>query len=171
MNALFNKKVRPNGRPSKYSESLVCLICSELAEGKSLKEVCLQKRMPSKATVYRWLRDMPGFRDQYARAREESSDALFEDLLEIADDARDDWIEVLDQNDKRIGWHVDGEQIQRSKLRVEARKWMMSKMKPKKYGKRINLEVIHSGLSLTDKLNAAQERGVLLHVNVREVAV
>lgn len=70
--------------------------------------------MPSLVTVYNWLHNNEGFLKKYTRAKEESADTLADQLLEIADDAS------LDPNDKRV--------------RIDARKWIASKMKPKKYG-------------------------------------
>lgn len=93
--------------------------------------------MPDKATVFRWLADNATFRDQYARAKEESADAMAEDILDIADNGTNDWMKIT-----RGGQTVsvpDPEVLQRSKLRVDTRKWIMSKMKPKKYGEKMDV--------------------------------
>jgi hypothetical protein len=95
--------------------------------------------MPDKATIFNWFRAFPDFLDQYTRAKEESADALADDILEISDDARNDWMEKHGKED--AGWIANGEHVQRSRLRVEARKWIASKLKPKKYGDKIE----HSG--------------------------
>ncbi len=96
--------------------------------------------MPSKRTVLRWLasKDREGFCHQYARAREFQADLLAEQILEIADDGSNDTY-VDDEGNVR----VDYDHIQRSRLRVDARKWLASKMAPKKYGDRI--ETTHTG--------------------------
>lgn len=93
--------------------------------------------MPDKATVFRWLRTIPEFRDQYARAKEESADALTDEILEIADDATNDWMERHQKGS--VGWEVNGEHIQRSRVRIDTRKWLASKLKPKKYGDKLAL--------------------------------
>ena len=82
-------KKRKTGRPSLYSEVLAAEICRRLAEGETLRSVCRDKEMPDKATVLRWLGDKAktDFRDQYAHARDMQADALFDEALEIADDA------------------------------------------------------------------------------------
>jgi hypothetical protein len=59
---------------------------------------------------------------------------MADDILEIADDGRNDWMEIISKDGDSVGWRVNGEAVQRSKLRVESRKWLMSKMLPKKYG-------------------------------------
>lgn len=94
--------------------------------------------MPSVTTIFNWFRTRPEFLEQYTRAKEESSDAMADEVLDIADDGTNDWMEI---NMKGQGsyWKVDQEAVQRSKLRVDTRKWLMSKMKPKKYGDKLDL--------------------------------
>jgi len=123
------------GRPSDFTPELADRICARLAGGESLRTVCRDGDMPDKATVFRWLRTLPAFCDQYTRAKEESADALSEEMLDISDDAKNDWME---QNAKdNPGWVANGEHIQRSRLRIETRKWLASKLKPKKYGDKL----------------------------------
>ena len=74
----------------------------------------------------------PQFSEQYARAREAQADKLAEEALQIADDGRNDTYVDGDGNVK-----TDTEVIQRSKLRVDTRKWLASKMAPKKYGDKV----------------------------------
>ena len=133
----------PAGRPSDYTQEMADRICERLAEGISLRSVCLDEEMPCKSTVFKWLREIPGFSDQYARAKEESADAFVEDMLDIADDGRNDWMEQLDKDGDAIGWRENGEAISRSRLRVDTRKWIASKLKAKKYGDKQHVE--HSG--------------------------
>lgn len=123
------------GRPSGFTQALADEICSQLAEGKSMRTVCLAEEMPDKATVFRWLRTYPAFCDQYTRAKEESADALVEEMLDIADDAGNDWMERNANGNE--GWTVNGDHIQRSRLRVETRKWIAAKLKAKRYGEKV----------------------------------
>jgi hypothetical protein len=129
------------GRPSDYTPELADAICARLAEGESVRSIGADEQMPDASTIFRWIRKHPEFCEQYARAKEESADAMGEDILDIADDARNDWMERRGEDD--AGWVVNGEHIQRSRLRVEARKWLASKLKPKKYGDKMQNE--HSG--------------------------
>lgn len=122
------------GRPSDYSQELADRICEELADGKSLRTVCKADDMPDKATVFRWLRTIKEFCDQYTRAKEESADALTDEMLDIADDGTNDWIET------DSGYSANQEHIQRSRLRIETRKWIAAKLKPKKYGDKVTHE-------------------------------
>ncbi len=127
---------RKTGRPSLYSDALAAEICRRLAEGETQRTVCREKEMPDKATVLRWLadKDKADFRERYVYAREMQADALFDEALEIADDASGDWTE--DKDGKKV---VDHENIQRSRLRVDTRKWAAGKMAPKKYGDKLDL--------------------------------
>jgi len=110
------------GRTSEYTQETADSICEQIADGRSLRSICADVGMPDKATVFRWLAAHETIRDQYARARESQADSLFDDILEIADTAED---------------------AQLARLRVDARKWMAGKLKPKVYGDKIGLD--HSG--------------------------
>jgi len=81
--------------------------------------------------VLKWLNKHEEFVVQYTRAREVQADTLIDETLDIADDSTNDWME-------RRGQIVEnGEAIQRSRLRIDTRKWIAGKMRPKKYGERI----------------------------------
>ncbi len=121
------------GRPSEYTQETADAICALLAEGKSLRSICKAESMPSVRTVFTWMRTYPEFLQQYARAKEESADALAEEILDIADDRERDYIETED------GRSFNSEHVQRSRLRVDTRKWIASKLKPKKYGEKVEL--------------------------------
>jgi len=122
----------PPLRVTTFTQEVADLICDALAEGHSLRSICAADNMPSKSTVFKWLSEQPAFSDQYARAREAQADCLFDDILEIADDGRNDSY-IDDEGNRR----TDTDVIQRSKLRVEARKWMASKLAPKRYGEKL----------------------------------
>jgi hypothetical protein len=137
------------GRPTIYSQELADKICAELALGKSLRSVCKSDDTPEISTVFRWLREKEDFSKQYAKAKEESADALLEETMDIADDGSNDWMQSNDP--ENAGYKQNGEAIQRSRLRVDVRKWAMSKLKPKKYGERVHTE--HSGTIHTTDLS------------------
>lgn len=128
------------GRPSAYSIDVADRICDGLADGRSLRSICLDDGMPSQSMVFRWLADerYAAFRERYARAREAQADALFDEMLDIADDGSNDWIERK-REDGSTDTVLDHEHVQRSKLRIEARKWMAGKLRPKVYGDKLDL--------------------------------
>lgn len=128
---------RPVGRPSLYSPELAANICAQMAEGKSLRTICKADDMPDCSSVFLWLSKYPEFSQYYARAREQRAEAIFEESLEIADDSSSDWIETDG------GPKLNQEHVQRAKLRVDTRKWFVSKLLPKVYGERTAVD--HSG--------------------------
>jgi hypothetical protein len=135
---------KPTGRPSDFSQEIADHICEELSEGRSLRQICREDAgTPSKTTVFRWLADprYTAFRDQYGRARDAQADALVEECLEIADDGSNDWMER--NQGENVGYTVNGEHVQRSKLRCDQRKWWAARLAPKKYGDKSAVE--HSG--------------------------
>jgi hypothetical protein len=113
----------PGGRPTDYSPELTARICERLAIGESLRSICRDDEMPSMASIFLWLGKHPEFSEQYTRAREAQAEAHADRIVEIADD------DTLDPNHKRI--------------MVDARKWVASKLKPKRYGDKAEVE--HSG--------------------------
>lgn len=97
--------------------------------------------MPDKATIFRWIARHEDFRDKYAKAKLAQAEHMAEDLLDIADDGSNDWIERQDE-DGRVAYTFNGEHYQRSRLRLDTRKWLLSKMLPKKYGERVTQEMV-----------------------------
>ncbi len=114
-------------------------VCEHIASGKSLREIAKIEGMPSPSAVMSWLREDVAFQQQYARARELQADALFDEIQSIADDATNDWMERNGADE--LGWQFNGEHVQRSKLRIEARKWMAGKLRPKVYGDKSEVAV------------------------------
>lgn len=129
----------PGGRPSGYTQEIADRICQELASGRSLRSVCKDDDLPCMSTVFNWMRTLPQFLEQYTRAKDEAADALVDEMLDIADEASNDWMEVHDKDN--VGYRLNGEAINRSRLRVDTRKWIAAKLKPKKYGERVQAEL------------------------------
>jgi hypothetical protein len=112
-------------------------ICERLVDGDSLRAICRDPEMPAISTVCRWLAQNEEFQKQYACAREAQADTLADEILDIADDSTGDTI------DTENGEKPNNEWISRSRLRVDARKWLAGKMAPKKYGEKLIAE--HTG--------------------------
>jgi hypothetical protein len=97
--------------------------------------------MPAESTVRGWaLDDREGFSAQYTRARELGYLAMADELLEVADDGKNDWMERRGDGDENPSWVLNGEHVQRSRLRVDTRKWMLSKALPKIFGDKVTQE-------------------------------
>lgn len=125
------------GRPERYSEKLADELLGRLACGESVRTVCLDPNMPAASTIYKWMREREDFSKRYARAKEDAAESLAEEMFDIADDGSNDWMEKHDKEGNAVGYQLNGEHVQRSKLRVDTRKWYLSKIKPKKYGDKI----------------------------------
>jgi hypothetical protein len=118
-------------------------ICARIAQGESLRAVCRDSAMPSMATVCRWLAEDATFVAAYNSARDQRADAIFEEMFAIADDGANDWMVKTYGDDQPAGWAFNGEHVQRSRLRIDTRKWALSRMNPKKYGDRVQTD--HAG--------------------------
>lgn len=126
----------PAGRPTLYTDDLAVTICELLVEGHSLRAICRRDDMPSIASVFKWLRDIPGFSEQYARAKEEQADTLADEIIDIADET-DTVVKDMDGGTTAVVF--DSTAVARNRLRVDARKWVASKLKPKKYSDKMEL--------------------------------
>lgn len=131
----------PIGAPAfQWTEAIEDEILDHIMAGKSFREFLVKNRaehLPSVPTFFKHLRENDRFAERYARAREFQADCEFEEINEIADNGSNDWMENNDPDNP--GYRVNGEHIQRSRLRVDARKWRASKLAPKKYGERLDL--------------------------------
>ena len=134
-----HKEAKAVGRPTDYTQELVDEICEKIATGDSMRSVCRCDDMPAMTTLFRWLREKEGFKKQYEIATQERTEAMSEDIIDIADNGTNDWMKTHGKDDE--GYKQNGETLQRSRLRVDVRKWHMSKMKPKKYGDKIQQEI------------------------------
>jgi hypothetical protein len=120
---------------TKYTKELADKICAKLAEGMSLRKICEDEAMPPATTVRQWVvDDREGFAAQYARARDLGLDSLAEEIIAISDTP------VTGQKtvSKATGIEItEGDMIEHRRLQVDARKWYLSKVAPKKYGDKL----------------------------------
>lgn len=118
----------PGGRPSDYTAEIADEICTRLANGESLRAICGSDRddfIPAMGTVLRWVATNDEFRNQYEAARAVQAETMADEIVGIADGADHENSELR------------GAMTQRDRLRVDARKWVASKLLPKKYGDKI----------------------------------
>ncbi len=136
------------GRPSLKTPELLDEICRLLSEGQSLRKICLADEMPDLRTVMRWLDSDADFCQQYARARELQQEHYADEIMEIAD-------EPPPMAATKFGEAVDSGAVQHQRLRVDTRKWLMSKLAPKKYGDK--LDVDHRGTVALEVVRFGQD--------------
>lgn len=110
------------GRHSEFTQETADLICARIIGGDSLRSICAEPAMPGEKTVYQWLAKNSVFAQQYTRAREAQMEAMATEILEICDEKA-----------------ATSEAVQRNRLRVDTRKWLMGKLQPKKYGDKLEL--------------------------------
>lgn len=147
---------KPTVRPSiPYSHALFDRICERLADGESLNSISKSEGFPPQSTIYKWVNeDRFGCREKYAQARDFQARKLSDEIMEIADDSSNDFVERENARTGKKEIVLDREAIDRAKLRVDARKWYLSKVLPKEFGDRLDLnhsgkvETVHTGASL-----------------------
>ncbi len=147
------KALKPTGRPSTYTEKVGTIICDRIANGESLRSIARDPKLPGRETIYRWRDKNSAFDKQYTRAREMLYEGWADEIIEIADDSTTDLVTKTGRNGATYE-AVDQEHIQRSRLKVDTRKWLLSKLLPKQYGDRVEVEhggeVTHN-LQLSDR--------------------
>jgi len=109
-------------------------ICERMVNGESVRSICQDDHMPAISTLMKILRTNPNRTSQYALAMQMRADAMFEEVLNIADDGSNDF--MLKNADDPTSFALNGEHVQRSRLRVDTRKWALGRMNPKKYGEK-----------------------------------
>jgi hypothetical protein len=128
---------RPVGHPSLFTTELGDEICNRIADGESLRAICEEADMPDKATVFRWLlaEEHKDFSNQYSRARDIQADVLFDEIHQIADTPQKGTKTVRrGEGDNSTVETTEADMIEHRRLQIDARKWLIGKMAPKKYG-------------------------------------
>lgn len=140
----FIKKVEPppeenidwSLRPSKYTTDLGLAFCARVAvSSKSLGKLCLEEGMPSYTTVMRWRMEEPEFDAMYARAKDDQTDHLAEECLDISNTPE---IGEKITSSLKEGIKVTREDmLGHRNLKIETRQWLVSKLRPRKYGNKV----------------------------------
>lgn len=132
------------GRPTDYTPEIAKAIINHVTSGEALRAYCELEGSPHIATVYRWMEKFEDFSDAYERARVTQAKIQFDEMQDWAHDGRNDWMEARDKEGAIIGWRINGEAVQRSRLRVETLKWRLSKIDPR-YAEMQRREVTGAG--------------------------
>lgn len=134
------------GQASTYTPEVGAQICDRLAAGVSLLAACREIGC-SYGAAKGWEVSIPEHAANSARARETGCHALADQCIEIADDSRNDWIESAaeDGDERAVAARANGEQVQRSRLRIDTRLRLLGKWLPKVYGDRQTTELVGAG--------------------------
>ncbi|NBB81691.1 MAG: hypothetical protein GVY36_19995 [Verrucomicrobia bacterium] len=115
------------GRPSKFDPKIGDKLCELIAEGSSASKACKSVGIPMR-TYYRWRRENDEFSAQLSCARDDQADTFADQMCDIADDEED---------------------VARAKLKIDARKWVAARMKPKSWGDKLQQDHVSSDGSMT----------------------
>lgn len=146
----------PAGRPTKYRDRVAMMICVKLSLGWSLNAICKSKLYPSKSTVFKWLSENREFSDMYRAAREMQQESYLDEIIEISDDASNDYFTKTGKDGSEYE-ALNSEHIQRSKLRVDTRKWVMERMAPRKYMPQSKVDHTTSDGSMSPKSFSSEQ--------------
>lgn len=127
------KPKRPVGAPTHYTREKAVEICARISNGESLAQITKDPSMPVPSTVYKWLIDNQEFSDMYTRAREWQADTNADQILQIADEHPPEY------TDEKGRTTLDSSYIAWQRSRIDARKWTAMKLKPRKYGDRMQM--------------------------------
>lgn len=109
---------------STFSQDLFDRICERMAEGESLRAICKAAAMPNKRTVMRWIEGDEALQAQYSQAQQMRAEHYFDEIVDIADSKADP---------------------QKTRVQIDARKWVLARMNPKKYGDKFTQELTGEG--------------------------
>lgn len=155
-------------RKVSYSPAVGKAVCKMIVMGVPVIRIGKRPLMPSESTIYAWART-PGhpFADAFARAREVSVRRMADEMLEIADNSAGDVSYKTARDGETILPVVNREAIERARLRIETRKWLMTKLLPEFADK---AQVEHSGR--VDTAEAPQSTGDdhMAHITERYMA-
>ena len=115
-------------RESSYTEEKADLICEWIASGKTLNKLCQVNPDINRATVYRWFKSIPEFKEKYEEARTFQWETWYDEIIDIGNDGSKD---LLQGPKGPVSNHAA---VQRSKLQTDDRKWLLSKLLPKRFG-------------------------------------
>lgn len=140
---------------SKFSAEAADMVCEAIASStKGLRSLCAARvDLPSWQTIMAWLNRYPNFQEQYARAKSRQMELLAEEILDISDAPAGDNV-----------------QVQRAKLQVDTRKWLMSKLAPKKYGERIDVTTSGEKLPMAAHQIDARIQSIIMQARERKKA-
>lgn len=155
---------------TRYTARTARTICKRIMMKESLKQICSDPRMPAMRTVMDWLADprMAEFREMYYYARRIQAEMYIDEIFEIADDTSKDWKAVKNKDGDVVDWKPDNEAIQRSRVRIDTRKWFAGQMVPRIYGKRVDVSHDITG-DLKELLEQASNKDAGLPKPVNDV--
>lgn len=142
--------LRGRGRPTGYNTEIARLICEAVKASQTGLRRTLEDdpALPELRTVQRWLEIYPDFAHDYSRAKADHLKAMSEDIIDISDD------ESIDPADKRI--------------RIETRRWLLSKLIPKTYGDKLDLTSGGEAIATPSHQIDARVQSIIMQAQARK---
>lgn len=166
---LWKPKVGTSTHGDKYTQDLGDEICRRIEEGMTLRKVCEMEDMPERTVVIGWANKRPFFRNQLTRSRVECMISWADDIVEAADESVSDYKLTLDLDDPRVNrieedgkvtFTFSGDHLNRSKLKIETRRWLMERINSEQFGIRQYIDITQRFFESTDDEIIAELREV-----------
>jgi len=136
------------GRPRKYTAQLGKAICMMLATTTFNLRQCCEQNDVTVGDVMKWIARYPDFGDSYFRARDWQCELRADEIIDIADNSTNDWVDY-ETKSGRVIRQFDYEHSRRSELRIKARQWLMEKYARKRFGDRLEVQQTVTAVSVT----------------------
>ena len=130
-NVTNNAPARERKTRITYSDAVVAIILGRIAEGESLNQICNDDGMPARKSFFDWVAKYPALRERYETAMAQRADVIAEEILTISNKPPS----MTDQG------AIDSGDVAHRKLQIDARKWYLSKLAPKKYGDKQQVDI------------------------------
>lgn len=155
------KAKKAMGRPTKYCDELIDEICARLSDGESLNRILKNRsEMPAFITIYQWLRKYPDFAKKYDDARLHQAYTLADEIIAIADEEPK---KIID--DKGVV-RIDSSYVSWIKNRMDARKWIVSKLKSERWSDRMAIGGVKDGEPIKTEDDTSYERLMAIMSNI-----
>ena len=120
-----------------YDQQLADQICYRIAAGETLASILQEPNMPTMTSIWTWIRDRPAFALAYNQAQREQMRSWANEIIHLADDSTEDWIKATGKRGQPIKPTLNREHIERTKVRIQARQWLMARFAPEQFSEAV----------------------------------
>lgn len=136
-----------------FSQTLFDDICKRIALGASLRSICAEDGMPDRVTFNRWRKQSDELQAQYDQACIDREEYYFEQIIDIADECRTGTKTVTKETATgKFTETTEIDMVDRAKVQIDARKWVLARMNRKKYGEKLGVDGGEDGSPLVVKI-------------------
>lgn len=159
---------KPSNHVSSFDKKIFDIVCERMAAGHSLRSVCADESLPDESTIRKWALEDDARYTQYTRARGVQADSYVDELIAISDGAGDlqQLLKELGIDDLSSEKKIDAkmlkalvrQKVERDRLKIETRKWLISKILRTRFGDKVSQEITGPN---GEPLNAANNQPIL----------